>query len=177
MKNILSIAAIAGSVLVGSVATSSANIVVFNFGLNAAQEVPTNSSPGTGTANVTLNTETNFLTWDVSYQDLTNGLSAAHFHGPADFGANAGVLINMNPTTGATFGTILGSATVTEIVAGHILDGLTYINLHTFADADPNIGFAGGEIRGQVIPEPGTYALMAGLIALGGATCFRRRKA
>lgn len=176
MKNILSIGAVA-SALFAFAATSSATVVVYNFGLDAAQEVPTNSSPGTGLANVTLNTNTNLLTWDVSYQNLTNGLSAAHFHGPADFGFNAGVLVNMSPTTGATSGTIVGFATVTDTVRDHILDGLTYINLHTFADADPNIGFTGGEIRGQVIPEPGTYALMADLLALGGAAWFRRRKA
>jgi hypothetical protein len=52
-----------------------------------------------------------------------------------------------------------------------------YINLHTVANvSDPNSGFPGGEIRGQVIPEPGTYALFAGMLALAGVAWFRRRK-
>lgn len=152
-----------------STTVASAVIVEFNFDLTPEQVVDPVVSDGFGTGFVTLDTETNELTWDVDYQDLAGTLTAAHFHGPADFGENFGVFQDMDPDTGATSGSIFGSATITGEEAGWITDGLAYINLHTTE-------YPGGEIRGQVIPEPGTYALMFGIAALGGAIFWRRRR-
>lgn len=151
-----------------SAAVLPANMFTFAFPLSGLQEVPPVATPGTGSAVVTLNTDTNLLTWDVTYEDMLGTLTMAHFHGPAAIGVNAGVLVNMNPTTGFNSGTIVGSATVSDTVRDHILAGLTYINLHSTV-------FGPGELRGQVIPEPGTYALLFGIAALAGVLYRRRR--
>lgn len=155
--------------LLASAAVASASVVVYQFPLSGLEEVPPVVTPGLGFAEVTLDTNTNLLTWDVSYQDMLGTLTMAHFHGPAAIGENNSVLVNMFPTTGSNFGTIVGSTTVTDTVRDHILAGMTYINLHSSVHG-------GGELRGQVIPEPGTYALLAGILAMGGALYWRRRR-
>jgi hypothetical protein len=52
--------------------------------------VPPKDSAGTGTLTATLNTETNELTCRIEFSGLTGPAVAAHFHGPAAEGANAG---------------------------------------------------------------------------------------
>jgi hypothetical protein len=141
-------------------ATASAEMLVFNFPLDGLQEVPPLATPATGTGLVTLDTDTNELTWDIAYQDLIGTLSGAHFHGPAGYGVNAGVVVPLTISASP----IVGSTFVTDEVEGYITSGLTYVNLHT--------SFSGsGEIRGQVVPEPTSLSLLA----LGGLAVLRRR--
>ena len=110
--------------------------------LKASAEVPPKDSPGTGTLRATLNTETNELTYHIVFSGLTGPVTAAHFHGPAAEGANAGpqIPIKMSPITSP----INGKATLTADQAKDLLDGKWYFNLHTAANP-------GGEIRGQVL--------------------------
>lgn len=106
-------------------------------------------STGTGTYSVTVNRNTNLISISGSYTGLTTPVTVAHLHGPAWFGIPAGVLIGL-VTTGGTVGTYSGGLTVTDTVLDHILDGFTYVNVHTSM-------FPAGEIRGQVIrPTLGT---------------------
>jgi hypothetical protein len=79
----------------------------------------------------------------------------------------AGVRVPIPHTDGLNADTLIGSATISDAFEAELLAGLWYINIHsTFRP--------GGEIRGQVIPEPGTLALAAfGLAALA----LRRRAA
>ena len=63
----------------------------------------------------------------------------AHFHGPAEAGKNAPVMI---PFKDAASGAE-GSATLTDAQAADLMAGKLYINVHTAANP-------GGEIRGQV---------------------------
>ena len=107
--------------------------------LTGAAEVPANTSPGKGTADVTYDTATKLLTWKVTYSGLTGPATMAHFHGPAEPGKNASVVI---PFKDAASGTE-GSATLTDAQAADLLAGKMYINVHTEANK-------GGEIRGQV---------------------------
>jgi hypothetical protein len=111
--------------------------------LNAQQEVPPNSSPGTGTAVFTLDTASRHLTWKVTYAQLTGPAAAAHIHGPAAPGANAGVVVNLAPNGVAN--PIEGSATLSAAQVSDLLAGKDYVNIHTAANK-------GGEIRGQIVP-------------------------
>ena len=109
--------------------------------LNAQNQPAPNDSKGTGTAEVTYDTSSKTLSWTVTFDALTGPATTAHFHGPAEPGANAGValLIGNNPTSPSK-----GSATLTDAQAADLQAGRWYINIHTAANR-------GGEIRGQVV--------------------------
>jgi len=106
--------------------------------LSASNEVPPNSSSGTGTGKVEL--DGNVVKWTVTYSGMTGPVTAGHFHGPAPAGSNAGVVV---PFAGPLASPIVGSATLTPAQVDQLKAGLWYINLHTAANP-------GGEIRGQV---------------------------
>lgn len=141
-----------------------ANIVVYNFGLDGLQEVPPNASPGSGFATVTLNTVTGEVDVDGTFSGLVSPATAAHIHGLAAPGVNAGIILGL-VVTPATSGTFTGNGILSSTNVQGMLDGLTYINVHSGQ-------FPGGEIRGQIVPTPGAGALLA-LAALGAA---RRRR-
>jgi hypothetical protein len=170
MRPLIKCAGIACVGLLALAATSSAVLVVYEFPLTGAEENPPVIPSGTGFATVTLDTASNFLTWDVSFSDLVGTYTNAHFHGPAAIGVNAGVILGIHQAefVGLKAGNLVGNATIDETFKQQILDGVTYINIHS----NPHTS---GELRGQVIPEPSTYALFAGMIALAGAWFWRRR--
>ena len=101
--------------------------------LDGKSEVPATTSSGTGTASKKLS-------WTVTYSGLSGPATAAHFHGPAEVGKNAGVAVAI-PNAAAS--PVKGEATLTEAQAADLLGGKYYINIHTAANP-------GGEIRGQV---------------------------
>jgi hypothetical protein len=116
-----------------------ADTVKLGATLNGATEVPPNTTSGMGTLSATLDTATNQLSWTLTYSGLTGPASAAHFHGPAAAGANAGVVLPFaNPVS-----PIEGKATLTAAQAADLTAGKWYANVHTAANP-------GGEIRGQV---------------------------
>lgn len=108
--------------------------------LTAAQQVPPTASAGWGNGSITYDRITNQLTWSIAYDSLSAPLQAAHFHGPAASGTNAGVMIPIN----VSFSPLQGSAVLTEAQEAELMAGRLYVNLHT--PTYPN-----GEIRGQVI--------------------------
>jgi hypothetical protein len=118
--------------------------VTFKADLNAASEVPPITSAGKGAATATLDTATKTLNWAVDYSGLSGPATAAHIHGPADPGANAGVLV---PFTGDLASPIKGSAVLTEAQIAQLEAGKWYVNIHTAANK-------GGEIRGQLVAAP-----------------------
>jgi CHRD domain len=69
---------------------------------------------------------------------------AAHTHGPADPGQNAGVVV---PFKGKLARPIKGSATVTAAQMADLEAAKYYVNIHAAANK-------GGEIRGQLQPAP-----------------------
>jgi len=99
------------------------------------------TSSGKGMATASLDTATKMLTWDVDYSGLSGPATAAHIHGPADPGANAGVVV---PFTGNLASPIKGSATLTDAQIQQLEAGKWYVNIHTDANK-------GGEIRGQLV--------------------------
>jgi hypothetical protein len=119
--------------------TPMVNTASISAKLSSANEVPANTSTGTGMLDASFNKDTSILTWTVSYSGMTGPVSAGHFHGPAMAGANAGVALGF---TGSMDSPIKGSATLTAAQAADLLAGKWYVNLHTAANK-------GGEIRGQ----------------------------
>jgi hypothetical protein len=152
-----------------STAPPVSKIVNFRATLRGADEVPANTTTGTGTFTATLDTSTNVFIYEITWSGLSGtGVTAGHIHGPALAGVNAGTTINFASCTCATTplvtaqtaGTAKGTVTLsaaTQIVAGTpgingdslrklLLGGLTYANLHTTANG-------GGEIRGQILKQ------------------------
>jgi hypothetical protein len=127
--------------------TITVNNPVYNLRGNAsgAQEAPTkNASTATGTITGTYNKETNALAYTVTWTGLTGGNpTAGHFHGAADPGVAAGVLIGFTGLPATASGTFSGTATLTDAKETDFVNGLWYYNLH-------NATYPGGEIRGQV---------------------------
>ena len=117
-----------------------AEVIHFTAKLDGASETPPNDSKGTGSADVSLDTNAKKITWSVSYAGLSGPPTMAHFHGPAPVGKAAGVTV---PLTGPMASPIKGSATLTDTQIGDLKAGLWYVNIHTAK-------IPGGEIRGQV---------------------------
>jgi hypothetical protein len=108
--------------------------------LDSKSEVPTNASAGKGTADIDYDPATKKLSWKLTYSGLSGPATAAHFHGPAEPGKNAGVAVAI---PNATASPAEGSATLTDAQAADLMSGKYYVNVHTAANP-------GGEIRGQV---------------------------
>ena len=109
--------------------------------LDGKSQVPPNASAGTGTADIDYDAATKKLNWKLTYSGLSGPATAAHFHGPAEPGKNAGVALAI---PSATTSPVEGSATLTDAQAADLAAGKYYINVHTAANP-------GGEIRGQVM--------------------------
>ena len=133
---------VAAAALTGCGMMSSSSTATFTGTLNGASEVPPNMTSGSGSATASLDKNTNLLKYKVTYSGLTGPATAAHFHGPAAAGANAGVVIPFaNPAS-----PIEGQVTLTSAQAADLLAGKWYVNIHTAANA-------AGEIRGQMLPR------------------------
>ena len=112
----------------------------FKATLDGKSEVPANTSAGTGSADLDYDAASKKLNWKVTYSGLSGPATAAHFHGPAESGKNAGVAVAI-PNAGSS--PVEGSATLTDAQAADLEAGKYYVNIHTAANP-------GGEIRGQV---------------------------
>ncbi len=98
------------------------------------------TSSGKGSGEFTYDPATHTLTYNVTYEGLTGPGVAAHIHGPADPGQNAGPVV---PFANAA-SPISGTATLTDAQAAELAAGKYYVNVHTAANK-------GGEIRGQIV--------------------------
>jgi len=74
-------------------AQAQSNSVTFTTQLRAGNEVPPADSSGVGQVEAVLNKSTNELSWKMSYEGLSGPATAAHLHGPARSGVNAGVAV------------------------------------------------------------------------------------
>jgi hypothetical protein len=136
----LALAAAAAAFALGLAGAASAETLTFSATLNAATEVPPNDSTGTGQVTATLDTATDVLSYNVTYQGLSGPALAAHFHGPAAVGANAPPVITMQSLASP----IAGSATLTAAQVADFEAGKWYFNVHTAAHKS-------GEIRGWLV--------------------------
>lgn len=110
----------------------------YDSSLSGAQEVPPTGSSATGTGTFTYNLVTQLLTWNIAHNVVAP--TAAHIHSGA-VGTNGPIQIGLDHTVNP----MVGSATLTTVQQGMLVNQLLYVNIHTAA-------FPGGEIRGQIIP-------------------------
>jgi hypothetical protein len=144
MLKTLAIGAIAAFVLAFGVPATQAKTksVAYTATLDGKSEVPPTDSAGTGKAKLSYNPTTMVLKYTITYKKLSGDAVAAHFHGPADPGANGGVEVPI--TVGPS--PIKGTATLTDAQAMDLAAGKWYVNIHTAAHP-------AGEIRGQVVAK------------------------
>ena len=67
------------------------HLVAFSTQLRGDQEVPPATSMGRGQFDAVLDKNSRLLRWKLSHSGLTGPVTGAHFHGPAQPGANAPV--------------------------------------------------------------------------------------
>jgi plastocyanin len=122
--------------------------VLYQIRLSGDKERPNPvDSPGFGFGNLLL--VGNDLVFHIDYFDLTEPASAAHIHGPAGVDAAAEVLVGLEnhaPDGFGSSGTLSGRVSLSPEQLAWLIDGQTYINLHTPTHAP-------GEIRGQIVPQ------------------------
>ena len=133
----------------------------FTAALNGASEVPPTASTRLGVGNFALNGSA--LGYTVAFSATTDVPNDVTMNGPALPGSTAPVLFDLgtpffiapNPPQfpWAVTGTInnLTSTQINDLVAG-----LWYVNVFSSPSSYPN-----GEIRGQLVPEPSTWALLS----------------
>lgn len=178
----------------GSVAFSAP--ISYFANLNGPNESPSNVSPGTGLANVTIDVVAHTMLVEVTFAGLLAPDTASHIHCCTDVPgvSTAGVATTTPTFTGFPGGVTSGfysntfdmtlassynpsfvtaqggttSSAEADLAAG-IAAGKAYLNIHTSL-------FPAGEIRGFLdpVPEPSTL-LLAGA-ALASLTLLRRRR-
>lgn len=131
--------AMLGGLVISMAASANAEVVKLQADLKGSNEVPPNTSSGSGKAEATYDTEAKTLTYAVTYAGLTGPAMGAHFHGPVEAGKNAGIVLPFKTVQSP----IQGSATLTDAQAADLLAGRWYANIHTAANP-------GGELRGQM---------------------------
>ncbi len=136
---LLGAAALSG-LLIATAATANAEVVKLQAELKGSNEVPPNTSSGSGKAEATYDTDTKALTYTITFAGLSGPAMGAHFHGPSEAGKNAGIALPFKTVQSP----IQGSATLTDNQAADLLAGKWYANIHTAQNP-------GGELRGQMV--------------------------
>jgi hypothetical protein len=129
----------------GLVSAAEAATQKYHAVLNSKSEVPPTMSTGTGSFAGSLDMTSKVLTYTLTFDGLTGPATAAHIHGPAAKGVNAGVVVPLG--TGVPVSPVSGTATLTPEQISDMRSGKYYVNVHTDANK-------GGEIRGQVARGP-----------------------
>jgi hypothetical protein len=139
-RSLTSVILLGFAVSTSAVSIARAETVKLHADMKGSNEVPPNTSPGSGSADATFDTVTKLLTWTVTYSNLSGPVMGAHFHGPVEAGKNAGIVLPFKTVESP----IRGSATLTDNQATDLLAGKWYANIHTAANP-------GGELRGQMM--------------------------
>jgi hypothetical protein len=188
-------AAAAVAAVLGATGVSGAALISYTASLSGANESPVNASPGTGVANVDVDTVANTMRVRVTFSGLLGTTTASHVHAATTVAGTgtAGVATTTPTFAGFPLGVTSGSydntldltlassynpsyvtanggttAGAEAALLAALAGGQAYLNVHsTFAP--------GGEIRGFLVPapEPGAVGLRAG----AGLMALRRRRA
>jgi hypothetical protein len=185
---------ILGAALCALATQASAAILIYDAALGNF-ESPSTGSPGTGFAQVTIDTAANTMDVMVTFSGLTSGTTASHIHCCIAPGGNAGVATTTPTFTGFPLGVTSGTydhtfdmslassynpafvtanggtvASAEPVLLAGLSAGDAYLNIHT-------ANFPGGEIRGflHAVPEPSTWAMMILGFAGIGFMAYRRR--
>ncbi len=143
------------------------DIRVFSLMLDPGQSVPAPTLGGatpSGQATLVVDSSSGQVEVSGTYNGMTSNVAAGHLHGLAGPGSTAGVLIPFT-VSGGTDGSFSGMGTLDASGLAGLLDGQTYINIHTANNGS-------GEIRAQV-PEPQSLVLLV----LGSVALLGRRRA
>lgn len=131
-------------------ATAQSQVIELRATLNAAQEVPPTTSPATGSAVMFYDLKTNKFDLVVSVNNFSNTVGGSHIHEAAG-GANGNVVTNLGAESAYTRAGNTLTATFRDITHGgdklKLIQGGAYYNIHSAQ-------FPGGEIRGQLVPQP-----------------------
>ena len=156
-----------------------ASAVVTHYGTTLTNTLePNPTSPGTGSAQVTLDSDFDTVTVHVTFSGLSANASAGHIHCCTTVAGagSVGVAVGFTGFPAATSGTYdhvftLTAASFATVSTG-IAAGKAYVNIH-------NASYPSGAIRGFLapIPEPTTLALMLGGLGLVGWAAKRRQQA
>jgi hypothetical protein len=171
MKRLLAVLA-----FTGWVAAATATPINLEATLNGAQA--TSPGSGTGMATMVFDDATNLLSWNIRLENLLAPVIAAHFHGPAVAGMNAGVQLAIS-LTGPE---LIGNATISDPQAADLLAGLWYVDVHSVIFIPTRTPlYVPRDIQGQVIrlpdpPRPTPVPATLALFSLGLAGLLARRK-
>jgi CHRD domain len=154
----LTVIAVACAALAGSASQAFALVIPIEAHLTGSGEVPPNNSPAKGLMTGTFDTDTNTLTWSVTYSGITTPVIGAHFHGPVSYVGltpeeNAPIQVG---TPGSLVSPFHGVAQISAQQAQDLKDGRYYFNLHSKK-------FPDGELRGPIVRG---YAIFNGPAAL-----------
>jgi len=140
-NSLLALVAALSLVLTMSVSVASAasqRALAVRIDLSGANEVPPADPDATGTAIIVVVPAIDMVCWKLNWENVDGMVVAAHIHGPAVAGVNAGVLVPLTvvPARGCT------TSSFADAIAANPSN--YYVNVHS----SPN--FPGGAIRGQL---------------------------
>lgn len=120
--------------------------LLFSAKLNGAQQTPAITTNAMGVGSFMLNNMRNELCINVAVNGLSGPITAAHIHEGA-MGVGGGVLVDLSSgISGNQLMLTISGAELNSALIAKMLNGMTYLNVHTAAN--PN-----GEIRGQIMLE------------------------
>lgn len=185
-----------GASVLLAMGVSTAQAQIYKITLSGANEIPAVTTPGSGTAVLTINTSTHQMRLRTSFANLLGNTSASHIHCCVVQPANAGVATTTPSFVGFPLGVTSGSSDNTydmtlastwnaafvtanggtvagaeaAFLAGIAAGNRSYLNIHS-------VSFPGGEIRGAPVlfsfvpaASPQAANLAAALDSLGAGS-------